>query len=1168
MEVLQIILRRSILGLKLGFRDRKTKWLLLLCGIITGLARLEYSTEKMKWDNSYPAPTRPFVVTDSTTLCLKLGLYIAINCMLSFQFVFAELFNEKNKKMISFLGSIGHDRLTLYSTYILNGIVVHLFLQFLFMVIMGGLYPGNQNILTIIPKLLVHSISYVFMMTTVAVMLESRDAIGFIMLVICTLPLSMAGLFYDSVIIKSLANFFPYVGYVTTMISGDHSFCVGEYLFVPVFTLLFVVVENISLNEFGYHHKNCILSKKTSTKIANAGVNISQASIPVKDIEEKLVEPEVDVLQVDSEAQPRSGRGAAARVMLDVKEVKKNFGDNVVLQGVTFQVDKGEILCLLGANGAGKSTLFNIILENIEQDSGDIGKAWGEKPVSYCPQTDMFWDHATVEDHLDFVKSVQIARGNIKFSDETFFNKVKEVCDLDSHWTKKSMDLSGGYKRRLTIAMALLANPEIILMDEPTTALDMEVRFSLMNGIFRMRDELGTTILYTTHHLEDAENFSDTICMLATGTIRLHGTMQSLRSKFDLATLSVTNITNEEQASQIKSYLASAFASNPRANVLPQTGANTVKFRFPYSSEDSSIINHIRHLEQTYPEAHVTLTQTSLEDVYLMGGDIEKYSSIEEVGRHDMEACWQRLIDCHKAPSVLQQFCQILRKNFIIARREAKHYGRILNIFLTPVLVVSIMWYVVLKPFVRDAQTQPNLDVIAKLLFLAAAEYSSTFIYPSSILMRMTDRESRITNFLFTANGSTLAYNLAGFVYDFFEKLTGLTLACWVIKIVLGAGFIIDFNDIGILLVFVLYDQTKQIIISQIPSFIFDKLETLQSYLLTLSSLLYSLLILTFAVPLLILYSSHLPGLVILSPTKIAANVIVHMMPRGWGPADQYFEESIKNYGGPAMWLLTLFLYYFMMVAIFMWIHNKKYAVKLKTEPAVGRELFADQHLKNLAELQQETNMLRDQKPQTQVFELEKTYDKKFTAVYGASFGVQEKTLFTLLGPNGAGKTSLLEVLCGILPRTGGVALFEQIDMDRYQNRSLSYCLQKNYLWEKLTFREHVEIVGRWRGIDEDTLAKFTADLDTGLLLDKNLDIQAVDLSGGNKRKLNTVLSLMAAPKILILDEPTAGMDPVSRRYFWNVLRGWKKVSNGCIILTTHTANEAEVDSFLNLGTI
>ena len=95
---------------------------------------------------------------------------------------------------------------------------------------------------------------------------------------------------------------------------------------------------------------------------------------------------------------------------------------------------------------------------------------------------------------------------------------------------------------------------------------------------------------------------------------------------------------------------------------------------------------------------------------------------------------------------------------------------------------------------------------------------------------------------------------------------------------------------------------------------------------------------------------------------------------------------------------------------------------------------------------------------------------------------------------------------------------------------SASFCLQKNFLWEYLTFEEHIRLVASWRGINKETTSALLKDIDKGLDIGKNMRIKALHLSGGNQRKLNTILALLSAPKIYILDEPTAGMDPKSRR--------------------------------------
>ena len=194
------------------------------------------------------------------------------------------------------------------------------------------------------------------------------------------------------------------------------------------------------------------------------------------------------------------------------------------------------------------------------------------------------------------------------------------------------------------------------------------------------------------------------------------------------------------------------------------------------------------------------------------------------------------------------------------------------------------------------------------------------------------------------------------------------------------------------------------------------------------------------------------------------------------------------------------------------------------------------------------------------VVDVYKAYkSKKQPAVDNVSFGLQKSSIFCLLGPNGAGKSTLLDIICGIKSRTDGEIELVDRNFDRQKFEDVSFCLQQNFLWDHLTFREHVEIVGRWRGLRGNLVERLLEDLSLALDIGKDIETKAMNLSGGNKRKLNTFLALLSCPRVFVLDEPTAGMDPTSRRFFWNVLNTWKRNSDSAIVLTTHTANEAEV---------
>ena len=188
--------------------------------------------------------------------------------------------------------------------------------------------------------------------------------------------------------------------------------------------------------------------------------------------------------------------------------------------------------------------------------------------------------------------------------------------------------------------MALLVNPKVTLLDEPTTSLDMEVRNALMKGLYRIREELGTTILYTTHHLEDAENFSDQIILLSKGKISLDGSMEQLRQKFNTATLVVTRLT-ETSLPELRNYFSSKF--NQATSDLSQVSETEAHIKFiSHSEAGEKLIGHIEYIEKSL-QAEVSLRLVSLEEVYLMEGEPEYAENTGSIGKTNLLNCWGKL---------------------------------------------------------------------------------------------------------------------------------------------------------------------------------------------------------------------------------------------------------------------------------------------------------------------------------------------------------------------------------------------------------------------------------------------------------------------------------------------------------------------------------------------
>ena len=219
--------------------------------------------------------------------------------------------------------------------------------------------------------------------------------------------------------------------------------------------------------------------------------------------------------------------------MLKVENLYKNFGNIRAVDGISFEVERGEVFGLLGPNGAGKSTTISIISTLIPPTKGEIifeGESIFKNPknirqkLGVVPQDIALYPTLSGYENLRFWGNLYGLKGQEL---KQRINETADIIGLHERLKDKVEKYSGGMKRRLNIGAALLHMPELLIMDEPTVGIDPQSRSHILDTVLKLNDR-GITIIYTTHYMEEAENLCSRICIMDEGKIIASGTQQEL----------------------------------------------------------------------------------------------------------------------------------------------------------------------------------------------------------------------------------------------------------------------------------------------------------------------------------------------------------------------------------------------------------------------------------------------------------------------------------------------------------------------------------------------------------------------------------------------------------------------------------------------------------------
>lgn len=220
-------------------------------------------------------------------------------------------------------------------------------------------------------------------------------------------------------------------------------------------------------------------------------------------------------------------------MLIETTNLVKKYGNKIALNNVNLQIARGQLVAYLGTNGAGKSTTINILTGLLTPTSGIVTVAKNLK-IGVVFQNSVLDDKLTVNDNL------KLRAGMYKHSSPSWLAELVQLIGIQGFLKQKYDTLSGGQKRRVDIARALINKPDLLFLDEPTTGLDLQTRIVIWQLLQKLQKEQGLTIFLTTHYLEEAAN-ADQMYILENGNILASGSAAEIKKRYAPAKLIIAS---------------------------------------------------------------------------------------------------------------------------------------------------------------------------------------------------------------------------------------------------------------------------------------------------------------------------------------------------------------------------------------------------------------------------------------------------------------------------------------------------------------------------------------------------------------------------------------------------------------------------------------------------
>ncbi|XP_058169397.1 phospholipid-transporting ATPase ABCA3-like [Anopheles ziemanni] len=783
----------------------------------------------------------------------------------------------------------------------------------------------------------------------------------------------------------------------------------------------------------------------------------------------------------------------------------KTGREKVAVKDFSLSIYSNSITVLIGHNGAGKTTTINIITAIMPRTSGSIIVDGEQDPdryrqqIGFCPQHNVFYSFLNCREHVEFFGCL---RGlSLEDARKEAVDVMKKVNLMDKSEAFVHT-LSGGMKRRLTLANAIIGNTKLLILDEPTSGLDPESRRDVWDLLLNLRKD--HTILLTTHFMEEADILGDWIAIMEYGELIAFGTPLYLKQRYGKG-YTLKLLKGPE-------FDADGIWKLVQQHVPKSTVRESVKEVFsitlPYESLNQypALLNTLETNQKDRGIEAISMTNASLEEVFLNTG----------IGQSIATTILMRYYFGHPSANVEVQNIPSTRKLLI---DFATPY------YVTEFVSIAYMFYILLYlqlPLLEHQTGFRQLQNINRYVY-----WTSTHLF--DILLHTAITTLVVVMLLITDRGN--AFSSSAYMHIFAALLLYGVQALQIVYIISKCvehantaitimSFLMIIGVCGVVLLSSGYDDiinnsTLILLLHVVPEF----------------ALKHSMRVI-YENEKLNIYKSH--------SFKIEAD-------------DNKPLSLVKMYVAP------------LVVVPILSCRRSRTSREMELHDAAANDETDSVFLKNVQEesktvdkLLENTTNVRDQYAIV-VKKLEKKYMDEHKAVKQISFAVKRGECFGLLGMNGAGKTTVFQMLSRNLPISDGQIYLQHCEVQQTNpleyRKQYGYCPQIDMLLDFLTVYQTIDYCASIKNIQhrKKHIIYWLAVLDILAYKDHAIG----QCSGGTKRKVNTILALLGGPPVVLLDEPTTGVDPKSRRFLWKCIKNIQQ-EDQTILLTSHSMEECE----------